>query len=135
MKYRAHVFNIVGFALMGLAYQQGLIQLVLDGDRTHLSLVIFGAFLLGLYATAFNHPLLARFIERRLTILGLIGTVVGFIIALGSINPAAAGDIDQIAGMVSGLIGGLGVAMYTTLVGAVGSLWLSAVRFLSHPHA
>jgi biopolymer transport protein ExbB/TolQ len=61
---------------------------------------------------------------NSLVLLGLIGTVVGFIIALSGVDPAKAGDFNSVAPMVSTLIDGMSTALYTTLVGAVLNLWL-----------
>jgi len=63
-------------------------------------------------------------IANSLVLLGLVGTVVGFIIALSGVDPQSAGNVDSIAPMVSELIHGMSVALYTTLVGAVLHLWL-----------
>jgi hypothetical protein len=63
-------------------------------------------------------------IANSLVLLGLVGTVIGFIIALSGVDPQAAGDVGSIAPMVSELIRGMSVALYTTLVGAVLHLWL-----------
>lgn len=61
---------------------------------------------------------------NNLVLLGLIGTVVGFIMALSGVNPDTVGDVSAIAPMVSSLIQGMGVALYTTLVGSVLNIWL-----------
>ncbi|MCH8926481.1 MAG: MotA/TolQ/ExbB proton channel family protein, partial [Proteobacteria bacterium] len=53
-----------------------------------------------------------------------IGTVIGFIIALSGVDPAATTDVDNVAAMVSTLVNGMAVALYTTLVGAVLYVWL-----------
>ena len=66
-----------------------------------------------------------RHVANSLVLLGLIGTVVGFVIALAGVDPASAGDIRAVGPMVAGLIQGMSVALYTTLVGAVFSLWLT----------
>jgi hypothetical protein len=50
--------------------------------------------------------------------------VIGFIIALSGVEAEQAGDVSSIAPMVSQLIEGMSVALYTTLVGAVLNLWL-----------
>ena len=63
-------------------------------------------------------------IANTLVFLGLIGTVVGFIVALSSIDPEVTGNVRQVAPMVSSLIDGMGIALYTTLVGAVLHIWL-----------
>ncbi len=63
-------------------------------------------------------------IANTLVFLGLIGTVIGFIVALSSVDPEVTGNVRQIAPMVSSLIDGMGIALYTTLVGAVLHVWL-----------
>ena len=55
---------------------------------------------------------------------GLIGTVVGFIMATQALDMAAVGDTDRAAAMLGDLMAGMGVALYTTLCGAVASIWL-----------
>jgi hypothetical protein len=65
-----------------------------------------------------------RHIANSLVILGLIGTVLGFIIALSGVDPETAADVSSIGPMVSTLIDGMSVALYTTLLGAVLNVWL-----------
>lgn len=65
-----------------------------------------------------------RHVANALVFLGLIGTVIGFIIALSGVDPARATDAELVGGMVSTLISGMSVALNTTLVGAVLYVWL-----------
>jgi len=65
-----------------------------------------------------------RHLANSLVLLGLIGTVIGFIIALSGVRPEVASDIGAIGPMVSTLINGMSVALYTTLVGSLLHLWL-----------
>ncbi len=65
-----------------------------------------------------------RTMANSLVVLGLIGTVVGFIIALSGVDTSAATDASTVGTMVSRLIQGMAVALYTTLVGAVLHIWL-----------
>lgn len=67
-----------------------------------------------------------RNIANSLVILGLIGTVLGFIIALSGVDPENASDVSAISPMVATLIDGMSTALYTTLVGAVLNVWLMA---------
>ena len=67
-----------------------------------------------------------RHIANLLVLLGLIGTVLGFIIALSGVDPDSAGDVNSIAPMVSVLIKGMSTALYTTLIGSVLNVWLTA---------
>ncbi len=65
-----------------------------------------------------------RHVANSLVILGLIGTVLGFIIALGGVDPQAASDVSAVGPMISTLIDGMSVALHTTLVGSVLNVWL-----------
>lgn len=83
----------------------------------------------GLLAATLKAKLLARtavvrHIAGTLVILGLIGTVVGFIISLSGVDPNGVSDAKTISPMISKLILGMSVALYTTLVGAVLNVWL-----------
>ena len=72
-----------------------------------------------------------RQIANALVFLGLIGTVIGFIIALSGVDPESASKAENVAAMVATLIGGMSVALYTTLIGAVLYIWLTvAYRIL-----
>ena len=66
-----------------------------------------------------------RHIANALIFLGLIGTVIGFIIALSAVDPNAASDAENVAGVIATLIDGMSVAHNTTLVGATLYLWLT----------
>ncbi|MGI9409941.1 MAG: MotA/TolQ/ExbB proton channel family protein [Hyphomicrobiaceae bacterium] len=66
-----------------------------------------------------------RQIANILVFLGLIGTVIGFIVALSGVDAKAAADTTHVARMIGTLISGMSVALYTTLLGAVLNLWLS----------
>jgi len=65
-----------------------------------------------------------RTIGNVLITLGLIGTVIGFIIALSGVDSNTVADVGAIGPMVSTLIKGMAVALYTTLVGSVLHVWL-----------
>ncbi len=78
-----------------------------------------------------NRIVVVRHIANALVFLGLIGTVIGFIIALSGVDPEAASKAENVAAMVATLIGGMSVALYTTLIGAVLYIWLTvAYRIL-----
>ena len=68
---------------------------------------------------------LPRYVASLLVLLGLIGTVVGFIRALSGIDPASVGDAAAIGPMVSRLLEGMAIALHTTLVGTLLNIWLT----------
>lgn len=56
--------------------------------------------------------------------LGLLGTVVGFIVMATQIGRMPSFDIDQIQSLLQKMTQGMAIALYTTLVGLVANLWL-----------
>ena len=76
---------------------------------------------------------LIKFISNTLVILGLIGTVIGFIIALSGVDSSVSSNPEEVGKMVSSLISGMSVALYTTLAGSIFSVWLNiCYHFLSN---
>lgn len=71
-----------------------------------------------------NYISLVLHTANSLVFLGLVGTVIGFIVALSGVDPQSSVAVDNIAPMVTTLIHGMSIALYTTLLGAVLHLWL-----------
>lgn len=70
-------------------------------------------------------------IAYTLITLGFLGTVWGFKIALSGIDPSAVGNVASIGPMVAALVEGMGIALWTTIVGIVTSIALSVnIRLL-----
>ncbi len=64
-------------------------------------------------------------LSGALVLMGLFGTVIGFIIALSGVRPDAANDIASMKPMIAALISGMSVALYTTIAGTfLGGFWL-----------
>ena len=144
------ILNTAAFALLTAAWLKGWVDLVIASDQSRMTLVIAGVFLFGLllcgtrmvglgqFAATLDYPpqsearrtaLLMRIgtvrhIANNLVLLGLIGTVLGFVIAFSGIDAEMIGDSERAAGMISQVIGGMGVALYTTLVGTITHIWL-----------
>lgn len=56
--------------------------------------------------------------------LGLIGTIVGFILMLGSVANAASLDVNTMQKILTQMSAGMGTALLTTLTGLIGSILL-----------
>ena len=65
-----------------------------------------------------------RHVAGSLVFLGLVGTVIGFIVALSGVDPDVTASVDKVGPMVTTLIKGMSIALYTTLIGAVLHVWL-----------
>jgi hypothetical protein len=70
------------------------------------------------------------FVADLLLSLGLLGTVVGFILMLAPISGLDTTDASAIQGALSAMSGGMAVALYTTLAGLVGGMLLKVQGFL-----
>ena len=70
---------------------------------------------------------IVAYVANVLLLLGLIGTVVGFVIAVNGLGDSIAGgtNIERVQGVLGQIVNGMGVALFTTLAGAIlGGLWL-----------
>lgn len=67
-----------------------------------------------------------RHIANSLVIIGLLGTVVGFIISLGGVRPEVATNASAVTPMIATLVQGMSVALGNTLIGGVLNVWLNA---------
>ncbi len=70
---------------------------------------------------------IVAYVANVLLLLGLIGTVVGFVIAVSGLGDSIAGgtNIERVQGVLGQIVNGMGVALFTTLLGAIlGGLWL-----------
>jgi MotA/TolQ/ExbB proton channel family len=62
--------------------------------------------------------------------LGLLGTVVGFIVMATQISRMPSFEFDQIQVLLQRMTQGMAIALYTTLVGLLANLWLGAQLLL-----
>lgn len=67
-----------------------------------------------------------RHIANSIMLMGLMGTVLGLIHGLHSVKGSSIGDAGAAAQVIGGLIGGMGTALYLSLVALVLSLWLNS---------
>jgi biopolymer transport protein ExbB/TolQ len=87
--------------------------------------------LLDSFETELRHGLeFGWFVADLLLSLGLLGTVIGFILMLGPIDGLDASDQGAIRGALGAMTGGMAVALYTTLTGLVGGIVLRVLALL-----
>jgi len=155
---------LLGLIVFGiyLVHERGLVAVLLSGDRSYLSLVIFGVWAAmsarWLYllrcvqqwrdslATMENAPagkdtllsnppdhveaILARWLNHgwlaadSVLKLGLLGTIIGFILMLAPIAGLSGYDAASLQTALTKMSGGMAGALYTTLSGLVANLLL-----------
>lgn len=148
--YRFVLFNAGLSALFAYFVSKGYVAAALVADPTGLTLLIGIIFLLLLGSTsrrvwkiakglnrlkAGDHPDASTWTKREvknqhihdgaswLAYLGLIGTVIGFIMALGGLDVGTLATVAGVKTMIPSLMGGMKVALYTTLSGAFFGIW------------
>ena len=148
--YRFAIFNLAMLGMLGHAWQSGFIAAMLAGDASGIVIGITVVFAIAWGETArrivrtslrWNH--FKRYGDKTetdkdaykdkwltdasdwLVGLGLIGTVVGFSVALGGINEEALNSPTGVQGAIGELMAGMRIALNTTIAGAVFALWNS----------
>lgn len=139
LHHRLIVFNVCGFAALYWAWGLGYVQRVLYGDSTYMSYAIAALFAVGLVSTAWRSFHVADGdaairnehigdIANWLMTIGLLGTVVGFFMALMGMDPSSLTSADGVRDAAARVLAGMGVAIGTTIVGGVFGLWTDVNR-------
>jgi len=66
------------------------------------------------------------FVVGVLVKLGLLGTVIGFVMMLGTVSDIDSIDVSDVKQLMQQMTQGMGIAMYTTMFGLIGSMLLGA---------
>lgn len=111
------VVNTVGAFILVLLGAAGFLSGVLASSVLPMVGVLFGLIVFALVMIFLGRDPIAIWITQRMTMFGLAGTVLGVI----NVFTHAKFDGD----MQTALASGVGLALYSTLTGIVGYLWLS----------
>ncbi len=124
------VFVVQTIGLIVFAYMDG-IQYMLDNDKTYLSILI--AFIWLIVSTSVGYytwkkiekPEFLWFAGESCMTVGMIGTIIGFILMLGtSLNNLDPSDVESMRIAISSMAVGMSTALLTTLAGLTATLML-----------
>lgn len=150
--YRFIIFNTLIFALVAALAWNGVLGPIYEGDQSRLTIAITVLFAVGwlwslketavvsleLNSSKISGPEPACYAKRDkdiaktewltsvsewLVALGLLGTVIGFSIALSGIDEGSVANATGAQGAVASLMQGMRVALNTTLLGAALAIW------------
>lgn len=145
-------FNIVPLVGLFFAWTFGLVQIAYGADSTYIVYGITAIFVVAMGLLFYrakqvddelahstwwvgqSEQFVQLTLEGRLNaliymgyslvVLGLIGTVVGFIFGLHGVDPDTMADLSTMLSSLGTILRGVGIAFYTTLIGSIGDIWL-----------
>ena len=121
---RFAVINLVGLALIGAAWAQGILLKPYQADTSGMCYLITVLFLAGLVAVFRKDWQTVRWSGNAMVYLGMVGTVLGLIITVSDLTADKAQNFESFKTMVSAIYIGSGTALYTNLLACIGYLWL-----------
>jgi hypothetical protein len=120
---------VVGLWIAGLAGKP------FEGNNGPLCWIIVGMGLLGIgcvFAQRWND---VQWLATHVVRIGLLGTVVGLIIAFSAAGQGGSANPDEIKPLIAAVVNGMYVSLYATLLGIGTNLWLKInLRLLGNFH-
>jgi MotA/TolQ/ExbB proton channel family protein len=132
---RATVLQAIGAAVVVGLWIAGLAGKPFEGNNGPLCWIIVGMGLLGIgcvFAQRWND---VQWLATHVVRIGLLGTVVGLIIAFSAAAQGGSTNPDEIKPMIAAVVNGMYVSLYATLLGIGTNLWLKVnLRLLGNFH-
>jgi len=132
---RAVVLQAIGAAVVVGLWIAGLAGKPFEGNNGPLCWIIVGMGMLGIgcvFAQRWND---VQWLATHVVRIGLLGTVVGLIIAFSAAAQGGSTNPDEIKPMIAAVVNGMYVSLYATLLGIGTNLWLKVnLRLLGNFH-
>jgi len=122
---RLAILNFAFACFVAWAAWLGYVQFVFSHDISHLSYGIAALFVASIGAIFLGKTSHLERVEVWLVTLGLIGNLIGFVLAMRGIDTGALGTAEGVQRVATNLLAGMGVAFCSSLVGAVAAIWVS----------
>ena len=110
--------GIVGLWIAGIASKP------FEGDNAFLCWLIVGIAALGILCVFLQRWRDVEWLATHVVRIGLLGTVVGLIIAFSAAKAGGSADLSEIKPMIAAVVDGMYVSLYATLLGIATNLWL-----------
>jgi MotA/TolQ/ExbB proton channel family len=125
---------IGGAGIVGL-WTAGIAGKPFEGDNAFLCWLIVGMGLLGIACVFRRRWNDVQWLATHVVRIGLLGTVIGLIIAFAAAGKGGSADPDEIRPMIAAVVEGMYVSLYATLLGIATNLWLKInLRLLGRIH-
>jgi hypothetical protein len=132
---RCIVLQAIGGAGIAGLWTAGIAGKPFEGDNAFLCWLIVGMGALGIVCAFRRRWNDVQWLATHVVRIGLLGTVVGLIIAFAAAKSGASADANEIKPMISAVVAGMYVSLYATLLGIATNLWLKInLRLLGSIH-
>jgi len=132
---RAVVLQAIGAAMVAGLWIAGLAGKPFEGNNGPLCWIIIGMGLLGIGCVFTQRWNDVQWLATHVVRIGLLGTVVGLIIAFSAAAQGGSNNPDEIKPMIGAVVNGMYVSLYATLLGIGTNLWLKInLRLLGNFH-
>jgi MotA/TolQ/ExbB proton channel family len=129
------VLQAIGAAGIAALWIAGLAGMPFEGANAPLCWIIVGIGAIGLGCTLLQRWRDVQWIATHVVRIGLLGTVVGLIIAFSAARHGDSADVDAVKTMIASVVDGMYVSLYATLLGIAVNLWLKLnLRLLGGLH-
>jgi hypothetical protein len=119
--------GIVGLWIAGIANKP------FEGANPFLCWLIVGVAALGILCVFLQRWRDVEWLATHVVRIGLLGTVVGLIIAFSAAKAGGSADLNEVKPMIAAVVDGMYVSLYSTLLGIATNLWLKInLRLLGH---
>jgi len=132
---RAVVLQAIGAAMLAGLWIAGLAGKPFEGNNGAVCWIILGMGALGIGCVFMRRWNDVQWLATHVVRIGLLGTVVGLIIAFSAAGQGGSANPDEIKPMISAVVNGMYVSLYATLLGIGTNLWLKInMRLLGNIH-
>ncbi|MCI0430031.1 MAG: MotA/TolQ/ExbB proton channel family protein [Rhodospirillales bacterium] len=132
---RCIVLQAIGGAGIAGLWTAGIAGKPFEGDNGFLCWLIVGMGVLGIVCVFRRRWNDVQWLATHVVRIGLLGTVVGLIIAFAAAKAGGSADPNEIKTMISAVVEGMYVSLYATLLGIGANLWLKInLRLLGRIH-
>jgi hypothetical protein len=132
---RCVVLQAIGAAVLAGLWIAGLAGKPFEGSNGAVCWIILGMGLLGIACVFMQRWNDVQWLATHVVRIGLLGTVVGLIIAFSAAGQGGSTNPEEIKPMIAAVVNGMYVSLYATLLGIGTNLWLKVnLRLLGNFH-
>jgi hypothetical protein len=121
---RCAVLQAIGGAFLVALWIAGIAGKPFETESAFLCWLILGIGALGIFCLFLQRWKDVEWLATHVVRIGLLGTVVGLIIAFSAAGGGGSSDPDEVRSMIAAVVDGMYVSLYATLLGIAVNLWL-----------